>query len=61
MSQADDIRKELERKNKDTLGKIQQKKADTEYQNHMDDLGIDFIDSPKDKNAHMGKTRRQTR
>jgi len=60
MSQADDIRKELERKNKETRSKIKQKEADTEYQNHMNNLGIDFIDSPKDKNAHRGK-RRQTK
>lgn len=61
MSQADDIRKELEKKNKATRSKIKQKEADTEYREYMDDLGIDFIDSPKDKNAHRGKTRRQTR
>jgi len=61
MSQANDIRKELEKKNKETRGKIKQKKADTEYREYLDDLGIDFVDSPKDKNAHRGKTRRQTR
>lgn len=61
MSQADDIRKELEKKNKATRSKIKQKETDTEYREYMDDLGIDFIDSPKDKNAHKGKTRRQTR
>lgn len=59
MSQADEIRKELEKKNKATRSKIKQKKADTEYKEHMDDLGIDFIDSPKDKNAHSGKRRQK--
>ncbi len=59
MSQADEIRKELEKKNKATRTKIKQKKADAEYKEHMDDLGIDFIDSPKDKNAHSGKRRQK--
>jgi len=59
MSQADDIRKELEKKNKATRSKIKQKEADTEYREYMDDLGIDFVDSPKDKNAHSGKRRQR--
>ena len=59
MTQADDIRKELEKKNKATRSKIKQKEADTEYREYMDDLGIDFIDSPKDKNAHSGKRRQR--
>lgn len=59
MSQADEITKELERKNKETRSKIKQKKADAEYRDYMDDLGIDFIDSPKDKNAHRGKRRQR--
>lgn len=59
MSQANDIRKELEKKNKATRTKIKQKEADTEYREYMDDLGIDFVDSPKDKNAHSGKRRQR--
>jgi hypothetical protein len=58
MTQAESIRKELEKKNKATRTKIKQKKADAEYREYMDDLGIDFIDSPQDKNAHRGNKRR---
>lgn len=54
MTQASHIKKELEKKNKATRNRIKLQKADAEYREYMDDLGIDFIDSPQDKNAHRG-------
>ena len=40
----------------DSYSKIEDKLI--KLKSNMDDLGIDFIDSPQDKNAHRGNKRR---
>lgn len=47
MTSQNDIRKELQRKNEETRQKINRKKDDQEFNEFMDDLGIDKIDAQK--------------
>lgn len=47
MTQQNDIRKELQKKNQQTRDKIQKKKDDQEVDDFMEDLGIERVDKPK--------------
>lgn len=45
MSQGNDIRKELQRRNEETRKKVSREKAEQEFNEYMDDIGIDRIDA----------------
>jgi hypothetical protein len=47
MTQQNDIRKELQKKNQQTRDKIQKQKDNQEVDNFMEDLGIERVDKPK--------------
>ena len=47
MTQQNEIRKELQKRNKQTKDKIQKQKDNQEVDDFMDDLGIERIDKPK--------------
>lgn len=47
MTQENDIRKELQKRNEETRQKISREKAEQEFNEYMDDLGIDRIDAEK--------------
>lgn len=61
MDQLDGIRQELESKNQNTRQKIQQKQANAEYQEFLDDLGIDRIDAPNLEKTQTHSGRRKTK
>lgn len=47
MTQQNEIRKELQKKNQQTRDKIQKQKDNQEVDDFMDDLGIERVDKPK--------------
>jgi hypothetical protein len=47
MTQQNEIRKELQKRNKQTKDKIQKQKDNQEVDDFMDDLGIERVDKPK--------------
>jgi len=57
MADQNEIRQELERKNQETRQKIKKKQDDKEFDEYLDDLGIDRIDAPKTekKKTHSGR------
>ena len=61
MSQADEIRQELERRNKETRQKIKKQRDEKEFREYLDDLGIERIDAPKKekKLTHSGRRSRK--
>ncbi len=47
MTQQNEIRKELQKRNKQTKDKIQKQKDNQEVDDFMEDLGIERVDKPK--------------
>jgi len=47
MTQQNEIRKELQKRNKQTKDKIQKQKDNREVDDFMEDLGIERVDKPK--------------
>ncbi|MDP3989747.1 MAG: hypothetical protein Q8Q01_00910 [archaeon] len=47
MTQQNEIRKELQKKNQQTKDKIQKQKDNQEVSDFMEDLGIERVDKPK--------------
>jgi len=47
MSQADEIRKELQKRNEQTRQKIRKEKENQEFNEFLDELGIEKIDAEK--------------
>jgi uncharacterized protein YjiS (DUF1127 family) len=57
MTDHDEIRRELEKKNRETRQKIKRQKDEQEFREYLDDLGIDRIDAPatEKKKTHSGR------
>ena len=57
MTDQNEIRRELQKKNQETRQKIKKKQDDKEYRDYLDDLGIDTIDAPstEKKKTHSGR------
>ena len=55
MTQQNDIRKELQKKNQQTRQKIQKQKDGQEVDDFMEDIGIDRVDKPQKKDERRSR------
>ncbi|MFH1473476.1 MAG: hypothetical protein ABIE55_01145 [Candidatus Aenigmatarchaeota archaeon] len=55
MTQQNDIRKELQKKNQQTRQKIQKQKDNQEVDDFMEDIGIDRVDKPQKKDERRSR------
>ncbi len=59
MSHADEIRQELEKKNRQARQNVKREKDNQEFQEYLDDLGIDRIDNPTKDKTQSGRRSRK--